>query len=136
MSAGTKTPATNQCPRTACSTACSDQRRSNAAEVPFASLGFHATRLLMQGVIDYLSRTRPGLLSELCEYVRFPSVSAQPQHRGRLKACAEWVVKHCRQIGLEARLCPTPGHPIVIAKTPRDEIQGPAPPAFRGLRAL
>ena len=53
-----------------------------------------------------------------------------------MQACAEWVVKHCRQIGLEARLCPTPGHPIVVAKTPRAKAKGRAPPALRGLRAL
>jgi acetylornithine deacetylase/succinyl-diaminopimelate desuccinylase-like protein len=33
--------------------------------------------------------------------------------------CAAWLVKHCKSIGLEARLCPTDGHPIVFAKTPR-----------------
>ena len=73
----------------------------------------------MQPVIDYLRENGPRAISELCEYVRFPSVSAQPQHRPDLKACAEWVVKHCQSIGLEARLCPTEGHPIVVAKTPR-----------------
>ena len=28
-------------------------------------------------------------------------------------------MQHCRAIGLEAKLCPTAGHPIVLAKTPR-----------------
>jgi acetylornithine deacetylase/succinyl-diaminopimelate desuccinylase-like protein len=73
----------------------------------------------MQSVIDYLKQNESRAVKELCEYVRFPSVSAQPQHRQDLRACAEWVVKHCQDIGLEARLCPTQGHPIVVAKTPR-----------------
>lgn len=73
----------------------------------------------MQPLIDYLKQNQSRAIKELCEYVRFPSVSAQPQHRQDLRACAQWVVKHCRQIGLEARLCPTPGNPIVVAKTPR-----------------
>ena len=34
-------------------------------------------------------------------------------------ACAQWLVKHCCGIGLETRLCPTKGHPVVVAKTPR-----------------
>jgi acetylornithine deacetylase/succinyl-diaminopimelate desuccinylase-like protein len=33
-------------------------------------------------------------------------------------ACAEWLVNHCRRIGLDARLCPTNCHPIVVAKAP------------------
>ena len=72
----------------------------------------------MQAVIDYLKEHEGRSVEELCDYVRFPSVSAQPQHRQDLRACAEWVVKHCQAIGLEARLCPTRCHPIVIAKTP------------------
>src|SRR6266436_3870402 len=72
----------------------------------------------MQAVLEYLKRNKSRFIDELCEYVRFPSVSAQPQHRQDLHACAEWLVRHCQQIGLEARLCPTEGHPIVVAKTP------------------
>ena len=72
----------------------------------------------MQVVLDYLKRNQARFVAELCEYLRFPSVSAQPQHKKDLRACAGWLVNHARQIGLEARLCPTAGHPIVVAKTP------------------
>src|SRR5437762_7340722 len=72
----------------------------------------------MQAVLEYLKRNESRFIDELCEYVRFPSVSAQPQHRQDLQACAQWVVEHCQRIGLDARLCPTPGNPIVVARTP------------------
>ena len=52
----------------------------------------------MQEVLNYLEANQKRFISELCEYVRFPSVSAQPEHRPDLQACAEWVLKHCRQI--------------------------------------
>jgi acetylornithine deacetylase/succinyl-diaminopimelate desuccinylase-like protein len=78
----------------------------------------------MQAVIDYLKKNESRAIAELCEYVRFPSISAQPQHRQDLRDCAEWVVKHCQGIGLEARLCPTKGNPIVVAKTPRPKSPG------------
>ena len=73
----------------------------------------------MQLVLDYLKQNQKRFLAEFCDYLRFPSVSAQPAHKKDLHACAEWLVAHCRAIGLDARLCPTGGHPIVIAKTPR-----------------
>jgi acetylornithine deacetylase/succinyl-diaminopimelate desuccinylase-like protein len=73
----------------------------------------------MQAVLEYLQKNQTRFIDELCQYVRFPSVSAQAQHRQDLHACAEWLVNHCQNIGLEARLCPTAGHPVVIAKTPR-----------------
>jgi acetylornithine deacetylase/succinyl-diaminopimelate desuccinylase-like protein len=72
----------------------------------------------MQLVLDYLKRNQPRFVAELCDYLRLPSVSAQPQHKKDLRACAEWLARHCRQIGLTAAVCPTQGHPIVIAKTP------------------
>jgi acetylornithine deacetylase/succinyl-diaminopimelate desuccinylase-like protein len=84
----------------------------------------------MQGVIDYLKQNESRFVSELCEYLQFPSVSAQPKHRSDMQACAAWVVKHCRQIGLEARLCSTAGHPIVVAKTPRVKAKGRRRPHF------
>ncbi len=82
----------------------------------------------MQAVIDYLKQNQSRFVDQLCEYVRFPSVSAQPQHRQDLQACAQWVVNHCQGIGLETRLCATQGNPVVVAKTPHK------PPAERGGR--
>ena len=73
----------------------------------------------MQPVFDYLKQHQARFVAELCDYLRLPSVSAQPQHKKDLTACGEWLVAHCQQIGLNARLCPTAGHPIVVAKTPR-----------------
>jgi acetylornithine deacetylase/succinyl-diaminopimelate desuccinylase-like protein len=72
----------------------------------------------MQPVLDYLEKNQEKFVNQLCQYVRFPSVSAQPQHRKDLQDCAEWLVKHCQEIGLETRLCATNGHPVVLAKTP------------------
>ncbi len=73
----------------------------------------------MQAVLDYLEQNKSRFIDGLCQYVRYPSVSAQAGHRADMTACAKWLVARCRQIGLEARLCPTEGHPIVVAKTPR-----------------
>lgn len=81
----------------------------------------------MQAVIDYLKANQTRFVEELCEYIRFPSVSAQPKHREDLRACAEWVVRHCQQIGLEAKLRPTAGNPIVVAKTRRGAASGSRP---------
>ncbi len=75
----------------------------------------------MQVILDYLKRNQTRFVAELCDYLRFASVSAQPQHKKDLRACAEWLVNHCRKIGLDAKICPTAGHPIVVAKTPREK---------------
>jgi len=73
----------------------------------------------VQAVLDYLKQNNTRFLDDLCDYVKFPSVSAQAEHKADMIACAEWLVARCKKVGLEARLCPTPGHPVVVAKTPR-----------------
>ena len=73
----------------------------------------------MDVVLNYLNGNQKRFVAELCDYVRFASVSAQAAHGKDMISCATWLVKHCKAIGLEARLCPTDGHPIVLAKTPR-----------------
>jgi acetylornithine deacetylase/succinyl-diaminopimelate desuccinylase-like protein len=74
----------------------------------------------MQGVLDYLKQNQSRFLTEYYEYLGFPSVSAQPQHKKDMRACANWLAAHCRQIGLTATIHATNGHPIVVAKTPRE----------------
>jgi acetylornithine deacetylase/succinyl-diaminopimelate desuccinylase-like protein len=73
----------------------------------------------MKPVLEYLDHNKNRFVDELCQYLRFPSVSAQPAHRADMGACAEWLAAHCRAIGLAARVCPTDGHPIVVAGTKR-----------------
>lgn len=73
----------------------------------------------MNAVLEFLRANEQTFVDRLCRYVRFPSVSAQPQHKTDLGACADWLVAHCQSIGLEAQGCPTAGHPVVLARTPR-----------------
>ena len=73
----------------------------------------------VQAVLDYLKKNEARFIRELCDYLRFPSVSAQTKHKKDLAACANWLVNRCREIGLETKLCPTAGNPIVVARTPQ-----------------
>lgn len=73
----------------------------------------------MQAVVDYLKQNLSRSIEQLAEYVRFPSVSAQPQHADDMRACAEWVRSQCEAAGLESSVRTTAGHPIVLARTPR-----------------
>ncbi|MDQ6632301.1 MAG: dipeptidase [Verrucomicrobiota bacterium] len=75
----------------------------------------------MEAVLNYLEQNKKRFTEELCDYVRFPSVSAQPRHKKDLSNCANWLLKNCRKIGLDTKIFPTAGNPIVVAKTPRDK---------------
>ena len=68
--------------------------------------------------------TDPAVV-ELLEFLRFPSVSTDPAHNEDTRACADWVAKKLRAIGLETTVHPTPGHPIVLAKTTPHRVDRP-----------
>jgi acetylornithine deacetylase/succinyl-diaminopimelate desuccinylase-like protein len=72
----------------------------------------------MKAVLDYLKINQSRFVAELFELLRFPSISAQPQHKPDMESCAAWLADHCRRIGLQAESCPTQGNPVVLARTP------------------
>jgi acetylornithine deacetylase/succinyl-diaminopimelate desuccinylase-like protein len=73
----------------------------------------------------YARANRSRFLKELKEFVRFPSVSVEPQHAGDVKKCALWLAEHLSKIGpARAQLIPTGRHPIVYGQW-RGALQGP-----------
>lgn len=60
---------------------------------------------------------RSRFVTELKDFIRFPSVSAQPRHADDLKKCAAWLANHLRRIGMhQVQVLPTKGHPLVYAE--------------------
>lgn len=60
-------------------------------------------------------------LDQLATLLRFPSISAQKEHARDVSDCADWLVDKLSGMGLEAKACKTPLHPIVLARSPREE---------------
>jgi acetylornithine deacetylase/succinyl-diaminopimelate desuccinylase-like protein len=70
--------------------------------------------------LNYARAGRERFVSELKEFLRFPSVSSQPEHADDLKKCARWLARHLQYIGLDrVRVIPTHGNPIVYASWQR-----------------
>jgi acetylornithine deacetylase/succinyl-diaminopimelate desuccinylase-like protein len=59
-------------------------------------------------------------LDDLKTFLRFPSISTQPDHAPDIIACAEWLSEKLTVSGLNVAVYPTPGSPVVIASTQRD----------------
>lgn len=58
-------------------------------------------------------------LDEYLEFLRFDSISTDSQHKGQVDACAEWLRGKLTTAGLEAKILPTAGHPVVLARGPQ-----------------
>src|SRR5213595_2607024 len=59
---------------------------------------------------------RENYLKEYFSFLRFPSVSTDEKFAGKVRECADWVSKKLTTIGLESKVVPTAGHPIVWAR--------------------
>ena len=64
---------------------------------------------------------KDGLLGELEEFLRMPSISAREDGSGGFRECAEWVARKLEEAGAEARIMETEGHPVVYAEAGEGE---------------
>lgn len=55
-------------------------------------------------------------LERLFDFLRFPSVSTDPERKEDVASCAQWLASELRVCGLTTEVHPTPGHPIVVAR--------------------
>ncbi|MFL6016186.1 MAG: M20/M25/M40 family metallo-hydrolase, partial [Gaiellaceae bacterium] len=65
-------------------------------------------------------------LDELSEFLRIPSVSADPQHAGDVRQAGEWVRDFVRRSGGQAELQETDSQPLVIGEIPASSGDGDA----------
>jgi acetylornithine deacetylase/succinyl-diaminopimelate desuccinylase-like protein len=65
---------------------------------------------------SFFSANSKRIRDELFDLLRIPSVSARSEHDVDTARAAEWVADSLRQIGVEATIYPTKGHPIVVGE--------------------
>lgn len=72
----------------------------------------------MSKIQDYLDTHRDRFEAELIEFLRIPTVSAEPSLKGEVARGAQWVADQLARLGLSAEVIPTSGHPLVYAESP------------------
>lgn len=77
-------------------------------------------------VRTYIDDHRAAFLDDLVEWLRIPSVSAQPEHAADVRRSAEWLAAKLLETGFPtAEVWPTAGAPAVFADWPADDPQAP-----------
>jgi acetylornithine deacetylase/succinyl-diaminopimelate desuccinylase-like protein len=69
----------------------------------------------------------PAWLDELSEWLRIPSVSADPAHADDVRRSAEWVCEFVRAAGGECEVVPTDAHPLAVGELPASSGAAEAP---------
>ncbi|KUG06345.1 dipeptidase [Solirubrum puertoriconensis] len=66
---------------------------------------------------NFLTENQDRFLSELLDWLRIPSVSADPKFHGDVLRAAEYLKTRLEEVGLDnVELCPTAGNPIVYGE--------------------
>ncbi|MEO3473220.1 M20/M25/M40 family metallo-hydrolase [Roseomonas sp. CAU 1739] len=69
-------------------------------------------------ILAHAAARRDASRARWFEWLRIPSVSAQPQHAPDCRRAAEWMAEQLRAIGFTAELKDTAGHPVVLGHHP------------------
>ena len=67
----------------------------------------------LAAIFSYIESQRPSYVDRLLDYVRHPSISA---HDVGIQEVADLLVRMLTDLGLDARIVPTVGHPMVLAR--------------------
>ena len=79
----------------------------------------------MSDVQRFIDANLRRFRAELHDFLRIPSVSADPQHDQDTRAAAEWLSSQLTVAGLKSTVFETPGHPIVLAERQTDDPNAP-----------
>lgn len=69
----------------------------------------------LTNVLKVLDKSQNAAIERLFELLRIPSISTDPAYKSQCAAAAAWCVDALREIGFEASVRPTTGHPMVVA---------------------
>ena len=76
-------------------------------------------------VLARIDTTFEDALARWRDFLRIPSVSTDPAYNDPTREAAEWAAGQLRDIGFEASVRPTPGHPMVVAHHPAAHADAP-----------
>ncbi len=71
-----------------------------------------------EAVLALLDQNLPAAQARLMDWLRIPSISAQPAHAADCRRAAEWICAELAGMGFTAQLRETAGHPVVVAHHP------------------
>lgn len=74
----------------------------------------------IDAILQQVDVNMPASVDKFVHLLTFPSVSSQPDGKDGIHACAEWLRHELAQLGFEARVAPTDGHPVVMATMKSD----------------
>ena len=71
---------------------------------------------MLDKVLGAVDSRKKQSVETLKQFLSIPSVSTKPEHKPDMVRCAQWVREQAARAGFDAKVMPTKGHPVVVAK--------------------
>lgn len=71
---------------------------------------------MIERIIQRIENGKQTAIDELLDFMRIPSISADPEHKGDIRKAAEWLAAKMKAIGVPAKLMETEGNPVVYGE--------------------
>src|ERR1700733_7643863 len=71
---------------------------------------------MLETVLKTIDAQRDASLKNLIDFLKIPSISAQPDHQPDMQTAAAWLQTKLKSAGFATTIEPTAGHPVVLAK--------------------
>jgi acetylornithine deacetylase/succinyl-diaminopimelate desuccinylase-like protein len=91
----------------------STSKRQTRAARPQARAGSQS--LSIAPVLKQIDKDFDAAVKRLCDLLRIPSISTDPAYKADCRRAAQWCADQLIDIGFDASVRNTPGHPMVVA---------------------
>lgn len=75
----------------------------------------------------YFNDFHEEIIADYFTFLKFQSISSEPQYKKELLACVDWLTDYLQKIGFHVEIWPTSGHPTIFATF---EKAGPTSPTL------
>lgn len=72
--------------------------------------------MVPEAVFRELESNKERHVADLMDFLSIPSVSTSPEHAGKVRQAAKWLLDRMDALGFSVELIETPGHPVVLAR--------------------
>ncbi len=72
--------------------------------------------MISNKILAKIDNNRQRYVNELLEFLKIPSVSTCPANVNEVRHAAQWVFEHLKNLGFEADIHETSGHPLVLGR--------------------
>lgn len=64
---------------------------------------------------SYFDQSKKEILEDFYTFLKFKSISSEPEYKEPLLACVNWIKAYLQKIGFHVEIWPTNGHPTIFA---------------------